>query len=340
MPSVDCGRSLDRSAKLAKHRCVLVLPYFGVLPEYFPLFLRSVEFNPQFDLLLVTDCDVRGLEIPPNVRVIQGTFDEIKNRICNTVGRKVCLASPYKLCDYRPLFGLVFEEELCDYDFWGHCDADMLWGDLGAFITPEHLDMYDKLLVHGHFSLCRNVADVNEVPLRYGDVACGLHMALGTDQTCYFDEVGMQLVAQIAGMRVWRNPTFADILPSRYKLQLAPICDYKNQNGQRFFWEDGHVWRYVPATQTVDEFMYIHMQKRRMHMCVDPTGDACWEIRPNGFFVPEFPAESLSQVVFHAVRQTVGYQWSRIRRISPQRVSISTQVKRLRDSMDAMGEGR
>lgn len=316
-----------------EHRCVLILPYFGTLPEYFPLFLKSVAYNPQFDLLLVTDCNVCEHRVPPNVRVMQCTFDEIRQRICNTVGRKVCLARPYKLCDYKPLYGLVFERELCDYDFWGHCDADMLWGNLGAYLTPLQLDAYDKLLVHGHFSIYRNVALVNEAALRHANAPCGFNIAANTDQTCYFDEIGMQLVAQRTGMRVWQDPRFADILPSRYQLKLAPVCASKNQNRQRFFWEDGHVWRYAPATQTVDEFMYIHMQKRSMCMCVDPTHDTCWEIRPNGFFVPAAPAESSARAMVHALRQDVGYQWSRIRRISPQRVAISVQVKRLRNSL-------
>ena len=43
--------------------------------------------------------------------------------------------SPYKLCDYKPVYGLIFDEDLQDYDFWGHCDVDLIFGDIRKFIN-------------------------------------------------------------------------------------------------------------------------------------------------------------------------------------------------------------
>ena len=36
----------------------IVLPYFGKLPNYFPLFLESCRKNPTVNWLFYTDCEV------------------------------------------------------------------------------------------------------------------------------------------------------------------------------------------------------------------------------------------------------------------------------------------
>ena len=34
---------------------VLILPYFGKLPDIFPLFLKTAEKNPDIQFLIITD---------------------------------------------------------------------------------------------------------------------------------------------------------------------------------------------------------------------------------------------------------------------------------------------
>ena len=43
---------------------------------------------------------------------------------------QVTLDRPYKLCDFKPAYGFIFGEYLKEYDYWGHCDIDIVWGDL------------------------------------------------------------------------------------------------------------------------------------------------------------------------------------------------------------------
>ena len=33
------------------------------------------------------------------------------------------------------------------YDFWGHCDMDLIWGDIRNFITEDVLSKYDKIII-------------------------------------------------------------------------------------------------------------------------------------------------------------------------------------------------
>lgn len=314
-----------------RNRVALVLPYFGRLPNYFQLFLRSVGMNPNFNLLLVTDCDLAGLVIPDNVDVHRMSFSDVQKRIFQIISPLAHIKSTYKLCDYRPLYGLLFSEELRGYDFWGHCDADMLWGRLARYISDDILDTHDKFLMHGHFTLYRNDVLINELALRYHDAPCGLDMALSTDLCCYFDEVGMANVARIANVPIYKNGDFADITPARYALTLAPVCSQKNKLGQRFLWEDGRVLRRMPDG-TEDEFMYIHLQKRQMAVCVDPKSDG-WEIQEVRFVPPGTPHAHGVAALFGCVRQEGGFQLSRLKRASPERATLSLKIKKLRKTL-------
>jgi hypothetical protein len=36
------------------------------------------------------------------------------------------IRNPYKICDWKPFYGHIFREYLVAYDFWGHCDMDII----------------------------------------------------------------------------------------------------------------------------------------------------------------------------------------------------------------------
>ena len=316
-------------------RVALVVPYFGKLPIFFPLFLRSVEANPEFSLLLITN-DVETcsrLALPENVNLIEMDFLGVQRRIRLLIGMNSHIKQPYKLCDYRPLYGLIFADELENFDFWGHCDLDMLWGDLSAYVTDELLRSFDRLFLHGHFSLYRNAPEVNELGLRYPDDPCALSMALATDLPCYFDEVGYPAMARRRGLRVYENSSFADITPVRYCMHLAPICTASDMPGQRFWWENGHVVRRLQDGSLADEFMYIHFQKRPMNVCVDSAHTACWEIRPDGFYSSKTDGEVPVSIVRGEIRQRLAFEMSRLKRFTPERVRLSAQIKKLRNNL-------
>ena len=49
------------------------------------------------------------------------------------LGFEVYLERPYKCCDLKPAYGVIFEEYLTAYSYWGHCDFDLIFGDLQYF---------------------------------------------------------------------------------------------------------------------------------------------------------------------------------------------------------------
>ena len=112
---------------------VLINCYFGRFPNYFNLFLDSCRKNSTLNFLFFTDNLVQ--DPPENVSVINTSFDDLKEMFKGKFDFKIILDAPYKLCDYKPAYGYIFEEQIPNYMFWGHCDIDTLMGDLNSFIS-------------------------------------------------------------------------------------------------------------------------------------------------------------------------------------------------------------
>lgn len=135
------------------HSIIVILPYFGPLPEMFGHWLRSAELNKTVDFLIFTDQKLHSQA--PNITVRQSTLQQIKEKAIETLGTHVALEKPYKLCDLKPFYGRIFANDVCNYDFWGYCDCDLIFGDLRAFLTEDILSSYNSILGLGHLHLQR-----------------------------------------------------------------------------------------------------------------------------------------------------------------------------------------
>lgn len=171
--------------------CV-VIPYFGRWPQLLPLFLESCRRNPKLDVLIVTDNDPPE-GAPDNVRFITTGFGKIRDRFSRSLGFGVALPNPYKLCDFKPAYGFLFQEELRGYDFWGHGDLDLVYSDLSEILDPDFLTRYDVISfreewIWGPFTLYRNVPEINELFRNSPDH----EMVLRSNRHLAFDESSLQ----------------------------------------------------------------------------------------------------------------------------------------------------
>lgn len=141
-------------------KIALILPYFGKFKNYFPLFLESCKYNSSIDFFVFSD-SIEGLRIPSNVFVMKCSFEEFSDKVQEKFNFKISLASPYKLCDYKPAFGEILSKELKGYDYWGHCDCDLIFGDLRKFVNDEILEQYDKIFTRGHLTIYKNIPEIN-----------------------------------------------------------------------------------------------------------------------------------------------------------------------------------
>ena len=150
-------------------RIYLIIPYYGEFPNYFQLYLDSLGMNENIlTIILITDINLSKYKLPKNIIVEYITLNNIREYasifFMSQYNIKIKLdeiiLKPYKLCDYRPLFFILFENILkklnigdTDYVGWGDCDV--IYGKLSNFIDLSK--NYDIIGYHGHFTAIKNI---------------------------------------------------------------------------------------------------------------------------------------------------------------------------------------
>ena len=151
-----------------RYSIVLLFFWFGPFPWYFRYFIHSCRFNPSIRFILTTDNQEVLPDLPENVGITYKTLEEVKDEITQKIGFPVNIEYPYKLCDFRPAFGYLFPELIKGYDFWGHGDIDVVYGNIRAFITEEILSHHNVVnsrhdYIAGHSCLFRNTKEINSL---------------------------------------------------------------------------------------------------------------------------------------------------------------------------------
>jgi len=143
------------------NRIIFLIAFIGKYPWYFPYFLHSCRYNPTIDFLIFTDNNKPNLAFPDNVRIMPYSIEQFKVDAAKALGFEVAVESGYKLCDFKPAFGTIFSDYLTDYEFWGYCDVDVIFGNIRLFMTDKLLEEYDIISARhdyltGCFALYRN----------------------------------------------------------------------------------------------------------------------------------------------------------------------------------------
>lgn len=242
-------------------KIVYIVPYFGHFPRGFSSWLMSCSANPTIDWIIYTD-DRRQFNYPKNVKVYFCTFQEFIDRIQVLFDFKINIDYPWRLCFFRPVFGEALADVLREYDFWGYCDVDLIWGNIRNFITDEILERYERIGFQGHSTLYKNTKEVNA---RYKTIVNG-HSSykeiFSGQKDEYFDENGMDYIYEFLGIDYYKETIFAHLSKNKKSFFLGhfPSTEsYKNYR-QVFIWNDGRLERYYLANNKVysEEFMYIH----------------------------------------------------------------------------------
>lgn len=275
------------------NRIALIFPYYGKYPNYFKLWIKTAEYNPQVDFLFFTD-KMPEQECPSNIIWHNMSFAKLKEIIQTKFPElKIVLDKPYKICDYRPAFGTIYEEFLNGYDFWGHCDPDIIWGRLDHFITNEMLDQYERIYTRGHLSLYKNNEKMNNIfRINHGYKDCyDYKYVFTTPFGCNYNEWGtkygyaISTVCHRLGVHTYDEIDFADIAYDKFGFTMAVeepfhavafeatkegLFGYKIENGEI----------------KKKEYLYLHLQKRDMIMdsSLNENGIDEFVAVPNTFF--------------------------------------------------------
>lgn len=267
------------------NRILLFAPYFGSLPDHFPLWLRSCEYNPTIDWVVFVD-RMPDVTVPANVKMIEMKFQDFCAIISNRMEMPVAIYDAYKLCDFKPAYGYIFDDLVKEYDYWGNCDIDLIFGDIRKFITDDILQRHEKILFCGHLTIYKNTPVINQL-FMYQNELVDYKKVFSDPECCFFDEHGgMDLIAKAARVKQYSNIVYADISHKYNKLTLTELHNHEHQV---FYWENGEVFReYLDdryKTARKDSFAYIHFQKRKMIMEDNTLDAASFFITPDGFRV-------------------------------------------------------
>lgn len=235
--------------------------YYGKFPDWIQYWLKSCSTNPTIDFFIVTD--LKLINKPNNVHIINLSFKETKDLFENKLNMTISLDKPYKLCDYKPLYGLFLEDYIKDYDYWGHCDFDLIWGDIREYINKYNLSYYDKFLPLGHLSLYKNTTEVNNFFKLDGSLCGDYNNVFTSDRSFAFDEIdGIYSIYNKNNLSMFKYRVFADLNKDhkRFKLKFGD----KNYKYQAFYYEYGKTYRAFIKDNKVfsEEYMYIHFRRK------------------------------------------------------------------------------
>lgn len=264
-------------------RIAVICVYFGKWVPYHKLWLKSCERNPDIDFFVIGDQEMHGL--PQNVHTINLSLEEIKETASAKLGRDVVLNSPYKLCDYRPMYGLIFEDYLKEYDYWGHCDMDMVFGNISKFLREYNLQDYEKFLDLGHLSLYRNTPE-NNLRFKLSGGKFSWEEVVAEDRNHWFDElIGIDQKFKDHQISLFEKRIYADISEIHRRFTNA-FNSPMNSKYQVFYWYDGSAfyqhWNGSGFEKT--ELIYIHFKRRGYgRESFDADTSDIFVIGPNGF---------------------------------------------------------
>lgn len=252
---------------------VFIIPYFGHFNNYFEIWLNSCAHNPTIDWLIFTDCKDE-YDYPRNVKVVYTTFDEIRARFQSFYNFTISLEKPYKLCDFKPAYGEVFYDYIKDYDFWGYCDTDLIWGDIRKFMNNDVLEKYDKIGIWGHCCLVRNTAQFRTLYRAENTNIVTYKSAFASELAYCFDEKrAFGKICVTKGVKIFDNYTFFDIDYRHDDYRISALDDdyirkFATGDHNIFKYNDGKLYLLTVESGANEiqcrELSYVHFQKRNM----------------------------------------------------------------------------
>ena len=268
----------------SKNKICLLYPYYGSWPWYFNFFLKSCKYNPDITFQIITDITPPNSH-PENVKFLHKTLKDIEALISKKLSLKINLKHPYKLCDFRPAFGVIFDEILIDFDFWGHGDIDVIFGNIKEFFDNKFLYEYDIVSVRpeypsGFFTLYKNNSLANSLFRRSKDYE---YIFTSPKHFC-FDECNFEHQALMDGIDIFKTN-------SSIESMMHVIKKAENENLIKCYF-DFHAVEGIPGgiswkngTITYNnkiEFLLYHLiQVKCNSYFVFPK----WENIPNIFYI-------------------------------------------------------
>lgn len=258
-----------------------IIPWGGKLPTYFQLWLESCRRNPSVDFLVFTDDDAK-YNYPNNVKVHYMSFEQMKELFQKHYDFPLSINTPYKFCDFRPAFGEIFSDYLKGYDYWGHCDVDLIWGNIRKFVTDDVLTSYKRFFSRGHCSIYENSLEVNALYRTLPACNCqNWKNVFKSEKSCCFDEWaghcggGLSQIMLENNVGIFDEVYSADINVNKGKFEINRMGKHKNLF---FVYKSGSLE--LKGSDIDREVLYAHFQKRNIKTDENVNYDMFYFVAP------------------------------------------------------------
>ena len=252
----------------------------------------------------------------------------------------ISLSEPYKLCDFRPAFGEMFREELVGYDFWGHCDLDVVFGQIRDHLPPDAWKA-DKILIQGNFALYRNTPEAAEW-FRHEIDGISYRDVFTRPEAMHFDEwAGIRYILDDLGVSDWQDDVIFDLSFARYRTRAEHP---PGRDPRRYAWEDGEICEYRLAVGTSSDAPLCSSTCRSARC--EPPDRTCWPadrywILANGFAVQRSVSRrAIRAARIPAGREIVPHYVRRVQRSIRRRAARRAAAREARVPTSSLGRDR
>ncbi|MEQ1248624.1 DUF6625 family protein [Acinetobacter soli] len=279
-------------------RILVIAVWFGEVPESFNLWLQSCVNNQTIDWLLITDIQFGNRVFEKNIHIRNMTMQEFQKRISDFSNLEIKFEKPYKACDYRPLYSCFIDLVEGCWDYWGHCDIDMVFGDVRKYLTDKVLEN-NKIFGVGHFSLYKNIPEINLFFKKNNPYFDYKEILENIDNKGFDEHLGINKIFNFYKESFYENEDIIiDVDPYiRNISRMSTNKIVKNYKYQIFIYNNGVVGRYYVEKNCLvfEEFMYMHFQKRKKIINSSLYNFKSFCLTPEGFkpFDPNFVDKDL-----------------------------------------------
>ena len=170
-----------------KEVAILVV-YIGKIPDWYSYFLESCDRNNQYSWIIFSDTIVETSDFK-NIQFNYLSINKFHELVEQKTGVKVSFKDSYKICDFKPLYGTIFQDYLIGYNYWGYSDVDIIYGDISAYLkpilqsNPDVISFYNGFM-SGPLSIYKNSIKTNSIYKEISDYKSKLNQpyCLGLDE--------------------------------------------------------------------------------------------------------------------------------------------------------------
>lgn len=270
-------------------KIIIISVYIGKeFPWYFPFFLKTCKFNNSIDYLFVTNINIEKFNLPKNIKAINLSLSDFCIMASSKLGFKIIINNLYKLCDFKPSYGLIFQDYIHNYDFWGHSDIDLVYGNIRGFMTHEVLSNNEIISIRseyisGFFALYKNTNKINNLFQESEDY----RIVFQTPNYLGFDECSLKCEELLQGNSINKfNETYKSmthivkILENKDKIRAYFDLHVVESTPGNLLWDRGNLYY-----KNIFEIMLYHLVSFKVHpQLVIPK----WKKIPNKFYINEF----------------------------------------------------